>query len=151
MNWNDDLKQLSVSLGEHSSIIDVLSRALKSELPFLARDGGFIAAGYNPALDELVSLRDDSKKLIAGLQNKYVQQTKITTLKIRHNNVIGYHVEITPSQADKMLQPPLNVDFIHRQTLSSAVRFTTNELAELERKTSEAGDKALAIELPIVR
>lgn len=146
---NDDLKKLSVELGEHSSLIDVLTRALRSELPFLARDGGFIAAGYNAQLDELVSLRDDAKKLIAGLQNKYVQQTKIQTLKIRHNNVIGYHVEITPSQADKMLQPPLNHDFIHRQTLSSAVRFTTNELAELERKTSEAGDKALQIELQL--
>ncbi len=146
---SEDLKGLGAELGEHSSLIDELARALKAELPFLARDGGFIAPGYHPPLDELVSLRDDSKKLIAGLQNKYVQDTKIQTLKIRHNNVIGYHVEITPSQADKLLQPPFNQDFIHRQTLSSAVRFTTNELAELERKTSEAGDKALQIELQL--
>ncbi|NDE91152.1 MAG: DNA mismatch repair protein MutS, partial [Alphaproteobacteria bacterium] len=146
---NDDFKQLAQILGEHSNLIDLLTRALKMDLPFLARDGGFIAPGYYPPLDELVSLRDDSKKLIAGLQNKYIQQTRIQTLKIRHNNVIGYHVEITPSQADKMLQPPLNADFIHRQTLSSAVRFTTTELAELERKTSEAGDKALQIELQL--
>ena len=146
---NDDLKGLATQLGEHSSLIDVLSRALKTELPFLARDGGFIAAGYYVPLDELVSLRDDSKKLIAGLQNKYVHETKIQTLKIRHNNVIGYHVDITPTQADKLLQPPFNQDFIHRQTLSSSVRFTTNELAELERKTSEAGDKALQIELQL--
>ena len=146
---NDDLKALSAELGEHSSLIDILTRALTPELPFLARDGGFIAQGFHAQLDELVSLRDDSKKLIAGLQNKYVQQTKIQTLKIRHNNVIGYHVDITPTQADKLLQPPFNQDFIHRQTLSSAVRFTTNELAELERKTSEAGDKALQIELQL--
>ncbi len=146
---NDDLKNLSAELGEHSSLIDVLTRALTSDLPFLARDGGFIARGFHAQLDELVSLRDDSKKLIAGLQNKYVQQTKIQTLKIRHNNVIGYHVDITPAQADKLLQPPFNQDFIHRQTLSSSVRFTTGELAELERKTSEAGDKALQIELQL--
>ena len=147
--FNDDLKSLSTELGEHSNLIDVLTRALRNELPFLARDGGFIQQGYYPPLDELVSLRDDSKKLIAALQNKYAHETKITTLKIRHNNVIGYHIDITPSQADKLLQPPFNQNYIHRQTLSSSVRFTTTELAELERKTSEAGDKALQIELQL--
>ena len=146
---SDDLKSLAAELGEHSNLIDVLTRALRNELPFLARDGGFIQQGYYPPLDELVSLRDDSKKLIAALQNKYAQDTKIQTLKIRHNNVIGYHIDITPSQADKLLQPPFNQQYIHRQTLSSSVRFTTSELAELERKTSEAGDKALQIELQL--
>jgi DNA mismatch repair protein MutS len=139
----------SAALGEHGALVEKLKTALREDLPHLARDGGFIAGGFSPALDELVSLRDDSKRLIAALQARYGQETKIPTLKIRHNNVIGYHVEVTPSQADKLLAPPFSAQFIHRQTMVSGVRFTTTELAELERKAAEAGGRALALELQL--
>ncbi|HVY12395.1 MAG TPA: DNA mismatch repair protein MutS, partial [Alphaproteobacteria bacterium] len=146
---NADIERLRAGLGEHAELVDTLARALQPELPHLTRDGGFIAPNYSPALDELVTLRDDSKRHIAGLQAKYVAATRLPNLRIRYNQVIGYHVEVTPSVADRLTTPPHNETFIHRQTLQSGVRFTTTELAELERKVSEAGDKALALELEI--
>lgn len=135
------------SLGEHSALQDKLSRALAAELPLLARDGGFIARGYAPQLDELITLRDDSRRLIAGLQQKYVTASGVSALKIKHNNVIGFYIETSTVHADKLLaQKEL---FIHRQTMANAARFTTVELGELERKITEAGDKALAVELQL--
>jgi len=132
-------------LGRHDTLIDRLSRALGEDLPLNARDGGFIAAGYAPALDELRTLRDESRRLIAGLQSRYARETGVPALKIRHNNVLGYYIEVTPTHAAKI---PSGAEdpFIHRQTLASAVRFTTVELGELERKIAGAADKALAME-----
>jgi len=135
--------------GEHGALIDRLERALVAEPPALARDGGFVAPGYSARLDELRTLRDESRRLIAGLQAKYVQATGVQGLKIRHNNVLGYYIEVTPAHADKLAAPPLAETFIHRQTLASAVRFTSVELNELERSIAEAGDKALALELEL--
>jgi DNA mismatch repair protein MutS len=146
---SEDMKACRDRLGEHSNLTDTLTRALRAELPLFARDGGFVAPNYALALDELVTLRDDSKRLIAELQAKYAQETRLPTLKIRHNNVLGYYVEVTPSHADKFMQAPWNETFIHRQTLASAARFTTVELSSLERRAMEAGDKALALELQI--
>ncbi len=146
-NLPEEVKIASKNLGEHSVLEDKLSRALSPDLPLMARDGGFIASGYAPQLDELVALRDDSRRHIACLQQKYVAACGVQTLKIRHNQVIGYYIEVTPTQADKLLA---NKDlFIHRQSLASAVRFTTVELSELERQITEATGKALAIELHI--
>ncbi|MDE1901392.1 MAG: DNA mismatch repair protein MutS [Alphaproteobacteria bacterium] len=135
------------NLGEHNGLIDKLGRALAADLPMLARDGNFIARGYAAQLDELVTLRDDGKRVIAGLQQKYAMQSGVPTLKIKHNQVIGYHIDVTPAQADKLLAD--KDTFIHRQTLATAARFTTVELSELERKITEAGDKALAVELQL--
>jgi len=139
----DELRQAAEALGEHGSLVDRLTRALAPELPAQARDGGFIAAGYAPELDEQRELRDESRRLIANLQARYAQETGISGLKIRHNNVLGYYVEATPRQAENL---PADGPFIHRQTLASAVRYTTTELAELERRIAAAGDKALALE-----
>jgi DNA mismatch repair protein MutS len=143
-----DLLRLDMfALGEQNALIDRLQRALAADLPMMARDGNFIARGYAAQLDELVLLRDDGKRVIAGLQQKYAQHSGISTLKIKHNQVIGYHIEVTPTQADR-----LHADkdtFIHRQSLASAARFTTVELSELERKINEAAGKALAVELQL--
>ncbi len=132
-------------LGHHEELSRRLDRALRDELPLLARDGGFIAPGYSAELDELVTLRDESRKLTAGLQKKYADQTGIASLKVRHNNVLGYYIEVTPTHADRM---PAGKEepFIHRQTLASAVRYTTVELGELEGRISRAADQALALE-----
>lgn len=134
---------------DHEALIGLLSRALGADLPMLARDGGFVAAGYSPPLDELRALRDDSRRHIANLQAQYVDATGIPSLKIRHNNVLGYYIEVTATHADKLLSEKHRADFIHRQTMAGAVRFTTVALSELERKVAEAGDRSLALELEI--
>ena len=134
-------------LGDHGALSDSLGRALAEELPVLTRDGGFIAAGYLGALDELRTLRDQSRKLIAELQARYAAESGIPTLKIRHNNVLGYYIEVTPTHADKLTRPPHDAIFIHRQTLASAVRFSSAELTRLQSAIGEAADKALALEL----
>jgi len=129
-------------LGDHGAYVDRLRRALAPELPVLTRDGGFIAPGYAAALDELRLMRDESRRMIAGLQARYAGETGVASLKIRHNNVLGYYVEVTAANAGK-LPPP----FIHRQTMANAMRFTTVELGELESKIASAADRALALEL----
>ncbi len=129
-------------LGEHSALVDRLGRALAGELPLFARDGGFIAAEYLPALDELRTLRDESRRMVAELQARYAAASGVPTLKIRHNNVLGYHIEIAPQHA-----PKLGPEFIHRQTLASAARYGSVELSDLESRISSAADKALALEL----
>lgn len=133
--------------GSHHPLIDQLERALAQDLPVLARDGGFIAPGYSPRLDELRVLRDDSRQHIARLQAEYVQATGVNTLKIKHNNVIGYFIEVTTANGDKLFADTAR--FIHRQTMANAARFTTVELSELERKISEAAEKSLALELEL--
>src|SRR5215813_6293887 len=124
-----------------------LNAALAEELPHLKRDGGFVRAGYNAALDEARALRDESRRVIAALQARYAETTSVRALKIRHNNVLGYFVEVTAQHGDRFMAPPLNATFIHRQTLAGQVRFTTTELGELEAKIASAADRALGIEL----
>ncbi|MCW9033233.1 MAG: DNA mismatch repair protein MutS [Rhodospirillales bacterium] len=133
-------------LGFHADLVDRLNRALAEELPLNARDGGFIAKGYSQALDEFKELRDESRQLIANLQSRYSDETGVQGLKIKHNNVLGYFIEVSAKQADNM---PMGEDspFIHRQTLANQVRYTTVELGELEGKIRSAADKALALEL----
>jgi DNA mismatch repair protein MutS len=124
-----------------------LAAALADELPLIKRDGGFLRAGYDGSLDEARALRDESRRVIAGLQARYADETGVRSLKIRHNNVLGYFVETTAQNGEKFLRPPLNATFIHRQTLAGQVRFTTTELGALEAKIASAAEQALAIEL----
>lgn len=133
-------------LGDHDTTCSELAAALVDEPPLLARDGGFIRQGYNEALDEFRMLRDQSRRLIAGLEQEYQKLTGISGLKIKHNNVLGYHVDVTAKHADTMMSAPLSETFIHRQTLANAVRFSSAELSRLAGKISEAGDRALALE-----
>src|SRR5229473_1571550 len=125
------------------------SAALGEDLPLLRRDGGFIGAHYHETLDETRSLRDESRRVVAALQARYADETQIRTLKIRHNNVLGYFVEVTAQHGDKLMAAPWNATFIHRQTLAGQVRFTTTELADLEAKIANAADRALGLELAI--
>jgi DNA mismatch repair protein MutS len=132
-----------------AAIATELARALADELPAFRRDGGFVRAGYEGALDEARALRDESRRVIAALQVRYAETTGVKTLKIRHNNVLGYFVDVTAQHGEKLLTAPLNGTFIHRQTLAGQVRFTTTELGELEAKIANAADRALALELEI--
>jgi DNA mismatch repair protein MutS len=126
-----------------------LAAALADELPAFKRDGGFVQVGYERALDEARALRDESRKVIAQLQARYADETGVKSLKIRHNNVLGYFVDVTAQHGEKLLAAPLNATFIHRQTLAGQVRFTTTELGALESKIANAADRALGLELDI--
>ncbi len=132
--------------GNHENLVDEIDRALKDELPLLARDGNFIAKGYYPPLDELCELKNNSHQIILKMQEKYAADTGIANLKIKYNNLIGYFVEVPVKFATEILE---NKNFIHRQSVLNAVRFTTVELTEVENQIRTASDKALAIELKL--
>jgi DNA mismatch repair protein MutS len=136
-------------LAGHDNALSLLQETLVAEPPLLARDGGFVAEGHNAELDEMRRLRDEGRKIIAQHQAEYAAQTGVSTLKIKHNNVLGYFIETTAAHAEKMLKPPLSEHFIHRQTTANAIRFTTLELSEMETKIHNAGGRATEIELQI--
>jgi len=127
-------------------LFDLLDGALLDELPFGRRDGGFVRPGWSVPLDEARELSADSRRTIARLEADYVVETGIKSLKIRHNNVLGFFVDTTAVHAEKLFAPPLAERFIHRQTLANAVRFTTVELSDLEARIASAGERALALE-----
>ena len=131
------------------AIVAALSAALADELPTMKRDGGFVRAGYDGSLDETRALRDELRRVVAALQARYADETGVRALKVRHNNVLGYFVEVTAQHGEKLLSSPLNATFIHRQTLAGQVRFTTTELAALEAKIASAADRALGMELEV--
>ncbi|WP_245281354.1 DNA mismatch repair protein MutS [Rhizobium sp. AAP43] len=125
-----------------------LSATLADELPLLKRDGGFLRDGALAELDELRALRDQSRRVIAGLQLQYAEETGIKSLKIKHNNVLGYFIEVTAGNAGPMTDSDeAKGRFIHRQTMANAMRFTTTELADLESRIANAAGQALALEL----
>lgn len=143
------IQRKMASLIDHEPLIDLLDSALVAEPPLLARDGGFVADGYNEELDECRKLRDEGRGVIASLQATYIELSGVNALKIKHNNVLGYFIETTSTHADKMLGEPLSETFIHRQTTANQVRFTTLELSALETKIHNAGGRALEIEKQI--
>ncbi len=142
----DRLARAAQALVGFDDLVALLTGALMAEPPLLARDGGFIAPGHDPDLDEARRLRDQGRGVIAAMQADYVAQTGIQSLKIKHNNVLGYFIETTDTHAGRMLSAPLNETFIHRQTTANQVRFTTVPLSEIETKILNAGNRALEIE-----
>ena len=140
------LATAATRLQGHDDLIGLLDDALIAEPPLLARDGGFIADGHDADLDEARRLRDQGRGVIAGMQSDYAETAGVQALKIKHNNVLGYFIEVTALHAEKLMSAPLNETFIHRQTLANAVRFTTVELSELETKIVNAGARALEVE-----
>ncbi|HEY0214542.1 MAG TPA: DNA mismatch repair protein MutS, partial [Paenirhodobacter sp.] len=130
----------------HDELTALLDAALIAEPPLLTRDGGFIATGYDAELDQTRQLRDEGRGVIARMQAQYIAETGIGSLKIKHNNVLGYFIETTTTHAERMLAAPLSERFIHRQTTANQVRFTTLDLSELETRILNAGAHALEIE-----
>jgi DNA mismatch repair protein MutS len=124
-----------------------LAATLTDDLPLNKRDGGFVRAGASAPLDEARALRDESRRVVAELQGKYCELAEIRQLKIKHNNFLGFYIETQQAQGERLLRPPHSATFIHRQTMAGAMRFSTNELAELEAKIASAADRALALEL----
>jgi DNA mismatch repair protein MutS len=134
-------------------VSEALSTALASALidspPHLMRDGGFVRAGYHTELDEARRLGEDSRRVMAALEAKYVEATGIKSLKVRHNNILGYYIEVSTLAAKPLQGTPHADTFRHRQTMANAMRFSTAELAETEGKIASAAERALAIEQEI--
>jgi DNA mismatch repair protein MutS len=140
------LNQSMDNLSGFEDMIERLDDALVDDPPLNLRDGGFVASGYDADLDEARTLRDEGRSVIAGLQQTYANVTGISSLKIKHNNVLGYFVETTATHVDKMMSAEMSDTFIHRQTTANQVRFTTVELSDLETRILNAGNRALEIE-----
>ena len=131
----------------HEALVGLLQAAMVAEPPLLARDGGFVAEGFDAELDETRRLRDEGRGVVAAMQAGFVAETGVASLKIRHNNVLGYFIETTAAHSERMRSPPLSLRFIHRQTTANQARFTTVELSEIEARILNAGTHAVALEL----
>jgi DNA mismatch repair protein MutS len=140
----DLLADLLPALAGHGALVDLLSRALVPSPPIDAAQGGYIAEGYDAALDALRAAGGEGRRAIAALEARYRAQTGIATLKIRHNNVLGFHIEVPARNADKLMAA--DSGFTHRQTLAGVVRFNAPDLHEQAIRVGEAGGRALAAE-----
>ena len=140
------LAEAAAALTGHEDLHALLDAALVAEPPAAIRDGGAIAPGLDPDLDAARRLRDEGRGVIAGLQKDYAEEAGIPSLKVKHNNVLGYFIEVSAAQGEKLLSPPLNARFLHRQTMAGALRFTTVELSDLEARILNAGTRALDLE-----
>ncbi len=138
------LRELAPQLRGHGALIDLLTRALVPEPPVDAAHGGYIAEGYDAALDDLRDAGAGGRRAIAALEAEYRARTGITALKIRHNGVLGYHIEVPARSADALMKP--DSGFTHRQTLAGVVRFNAPELHDVAVKVTQAGAHALSAE-----
>ncbi len=138
--------ELTEGIAGTTALAERLNALLSEEPPFFARDGGFIKKGAHPPLDDARSLRDESKRVIAELETRYRGATGIASLKIRHNAVLGYFIEVSATHADKLMG---DAEFRHRQTMAGALRFSSDELADLASRIADAAHKALAFELEL--
>jgi DNA mismatch repair protein MutS len=138
------LAELLPALDGHGAMVDEFKRGLVPAPPTEAANGGYIADGYDAALDELRALASDGRRAIAALEARYREQTGISALKIRHNGVLGYHVEVPARHADTLLAQ--DSGFTHRQTLAGVVRFNSVDLHEQASRVTQAGAHALAAE-----
>ncbi len=139
------IRHIYSELSELNHLVDNLSKAIISDPPTNSKDGGFVKEGYDEKFDQIQKLKNDSRQLIAEFQKKYAKITDIQTLKIKYNHVLGYFVEVSVKNSEKISSLSFNT-FIHRQTMKNVVRYTTTELNELEGKIASAADKALALE-----
>ena len=131
------------------TLVNALETALVDDPPLLRRDGGFVREGYNPDLDAARALRNDSRKVMAELEARYIAESGIKALRIRHNNILGFYIEVSQLNAKPLLSPPLSETFRHRQTMANAVRFATAELLETEGRIASASERALNLEQEI--
>ncbi|MBQ3946277.1 MAG: DNA mismatch repair protein MutS [Alphaproteobacteria bacterium] len=139
-----ELKNLRLSFDKSENLIETLEKALTDEVPFFARDGGFIRHGFDAELDEYVNFLENGESVIKELQMKYVKETGIQTLKIKNNSLIGYFIEVSPNFASKV---PYN--FVHRQSLATSMRYSSAELNEIANKIYSAESNAKRRELVI--
>ena len=138
------LRELADAIQLFEQETQVVSRAICDNPPQQIGDGGFIAQGFNPELDELLSAGEMGKQWIADMEERERQSTGIKNLKIRMNHVFGYYIEVTNLNKDAV-----PAHYMRKQTLANGERYKTDELIELENKIFGAHDKAVALELAI--
>ena len=144
-----ELKLALEKLTGHDEISSTLEKAIVPEPPLLVRDGGFVTEQFNSELDETRELKRDGTKIIAEMQRDFIELTGIQSLKIKFNNVLGYFIETTAKNAEKLQNSTIADNFIHRQTTANQMRFTTLSLSDTETKIINANSKALEIEKQI--
>ena len=144
-----ELKLAIEKLIGHDEISSTLEKAIVPEPPLLVRDGGFVTEQFNSELDETRELKRDGTKIIAEMQRDFIELTGIQSLKIKFNNVLGYFIETTAKNAEKLQNSTIADNFIHRQTTANQMRFTTLSLSDTETKIINANAKALEIEKQI--
>ncbi|MFU7529027.1 DNA mismatch repair protein MutS [Qipengyuania sp. ASV99] len=138
------LRALLPRLTGHGALTDLLSRALVAAPPTERSNGGYIAPGYDASLDELRDAAGNSRRAIAAMEARYRSDTGIAALKIRHNGVLGYFIEVPSRHGDALMAA--DSGFTHRQTMKGAVRFNSLSLHEEASRIAEAGGRALAAE-----
>ncbi len=138
------IQELSPFLNQCDELIILLERALGNDLPLQVRDGGFIKVGYDLVLDEYRKLKNEADLFVSALQERYINETGITSLKIKQNNILGFFIEVTSTHTSKTPQ-----HFIHRQTTANGIRYTTSELIDLEQKIINAKEESLKLEISI--
>jgi DNA mismatch repair protein MutS len=136
----EGLAAACASLRGQEDLVELLDRALVAEPPLMVRDGGYIASGHDAELDATRRLRDEGRAVVGDMQAEFIEATGISSLKIKHNNVLGYFIEVTSIHAEKLLR---GGRFIHRQTNANVMRFSTVELGEMETRILNAGNLAL--------
>ncbi len=150
MGLAGDLVPIATRLaGVGARLADRLSQALVDDPTHQKKDGGFVRAGFHPDLDEALQLRDDSRRVMASLEARYIDTTGVKSLKVRHNNILGFYIEVTASNARPLQSQPHDALFRHRQTMANAMRFTTPELEEAEGRIASAAETALSIEFEV--
>ena len=128
-------------LGQPLAATALLARAIAPEPAAMVRDGGVIAAGYDPALDELRGLQQGSGEFLLQMEQRERERTGIASLKVEYNRVHGYYIEVTHANTDRIPD-----DYRRRQTLKNAERYITPELKTFEDRALSANDRALALE-----
>ncbi len=143
-----DLMRRFAEIDTHDGLALELNSALADELPTFFRDGNVIRNGFDISLDNMRGLAHGAKETIAGMQSEYAASTGIHNLKIKYNNILGYFIEVPSARADALMRPESG--FIHRQTMSGNMRFTTARLIDLDNDVRSAAEKSAAIEADII-
>jgi DNA mismatch repair protein MutS len=135
------LSELAARLEALPDLVALIGRAIADTPPIGLRDGGMIRAGHHAELDELRRLGADGRDWLARFQAQEQERTGIRTLKVRHNRVFGYYIEVSKGQAGAV-----PAEYERRQTLVGAERFVTPELKSYEQRIFGAHDRAVALE-----
>ena len=145
---DNQLAQRFEKIDTHDILTHELKNALNDDLPTFFRDGNVIKHGFDISLDNMRDLSNGAIETVAGLQAEYIKQTNINTLKIKYNNILGYFIEVPSSRADVLMANESG--FIHRQTMTGNMRFTTPQLIDLDNNIRSASEKAAGIENEII-
>ena len=140
------IREIGSRIREMPELLDRIQQTVSPEAPLLARDGGVIREGFSPELDQLRRLRFHGRECIRNMETSEKQRTGITSLKIRHNQVFGYTIEVPKAHAGRVPS-----DYVRRQTLVGAERYVTEELKDFEARVAQADEAIAELETSLFR